>query len=304
MSDNPRLDAVNTNVSLLPDEELYELYLKALGYPMTPLQGRAKEVYDESKTKRLLTLADAVIYFLPCVAAMNSNSEWVYVVLVISLIGTMMSLLNFTFGMCSVIGKLHYERLDSQPIEAPSMDSINLQSPQVLSFVADYLTSPLLDNARVITKQLQGERDAIERFIGQTRDISSRLARDRDQLTEQGLQESYAQRAQEAERTLQNLEQKRDQLNERIEKIQTEVAPIEEQVQSLRTLSQATLTLKKIQGLSGDDTGVLTDEAALDNFAGLSARVEMARQNLAGLGGNIQAYEQALDEVKQLIVHR
>jgi len=58
-----RPDAVNTNLGLMSDDELYQVYLKALGYPKSRLNGNASELYQSSRLKRQMTALDGLTYF-------------------------------------------------------------------------------------------------------------------------------------------------------------------------------------------------------------------------------------------------
>jgi hypothetical protein len=301
MTDGPRLDAVNTNLGLLSDDELYRVYLKALGYPRSPFEGRVKEGYERSRAKRLLTFADAIVYFMIGLGLLNSFSGISAFFAVVVAFLAFMSLLNLSYGVLALGGYLSYRELYGKVDNPPDMASIRLHSPEVLSMVADYLTRPLLDNSRVMAKQLHGEREGVERLIEQASEIAATLRQEKENISDAMLADSYARRIKEADQTIANLQAKRDHLWERLHKIEQETAPIEQQVRELQSLCAASEKLKKIQRVAGTPEGRdIDEEAALDNFAGLSARIEMARQNLAGIGSSVQAYEQALDEVNRL----
>jgi len=94
--------------------------------------------------------------------------------------------------------------------------------------------------------------------------------------------------------------EKHDAITARITKIIAETDPIERPLQELKVLSQSGQRLRTIQSLTNESPILTDDVSALDSFAGLQARVEMARENLRGLGSHIEAYEEAREEVAKL----
>jgi hypothetical protein len=301
MTDGPRPDAVNTNLGLLSDEELYRIYLRALGYPRSPFEGRVKEGYEKSKAKRLLTFADAIVYSMICFGLVGGMNGFTAFICVLVALLAMMSAINLSYGVFALGGYLYFRNLWGNMDQPPNMVDVRLHSPEILAIIADYLTSPLLANARIISKQLHGERMGVERLIVQASDIAVNLRKEKASVTDPMLSDSYERRIQEADQTVAHLAEKRDLLWERLNRIEMETAPIEQQVRELQSLSAASDQLKKIQRVAGAPAERdIDEEAALDNFASLSARIEMAKQNLSGIGGSVRAYEQAVDEVNRL----
>ena len=298
MSESPRQDLVNTNVGLLSDDDLYQIYIKALGYPKRRFGGRADKMYLESSTKRQLTALDAMLYFLLLLlGASQANSA----VALLLLIGCIVSLINYISGPFALCGLLYYTAQGDQLIEPPSRLNVNLHSPDVLYFVAEYLTRPILDNARTLTKHFEAEQVIVEKFHLQTSDLAAKLEEELQQLTDKSLISGYERRIQDATRTRDALAQKRDAIAARIQMIHDETMPIERPLTELKILSQAGQRLRTIQGLTGESrAGQDEDSAAMDNFAGLRARLEMAKQNIAGLGASFGAYEDAVLEVQRL----
>jgi hypothetical protein len=296
MDSGTRPDAVTTNLGLMSDEDLYQVYLKALGYPKSRLNGNVSELYQSSRLKRQMTSLDALTYFsvLAFTAGQNPGVLLIFFFLLVA------SIVNVTAGPFGLGGYIYYMQLASETVEPPARDSINLHSPEVLYYVANYLTSPILANARVLTKNFQAEASIVDKFLVQTQELRDGLQQELGSLTDESLRQAYVRRIDDADKTVSSLQEKHDAITARITRILAETDPIERPLQELKVLSQSGQRLRTIQSLTNDSPILSNDVSALDSFAGLQARVEMARENLRGLGSHIEAYEEARQEVAKL----
>lgn len=293
MEEGRAYDASHVKVSLMTDEELYEVYLKAEGFPKKKYGHAILQRFEKSRSRRFLTIVDACIYFF---LFMLSGLDYG---LCLAAVPFMLSIFNISAGPCSLLGLAYYHRLAAEFQEPPSRESVQLHSPENLLIIAQYLTKPLSDTANTILMRLDGERVAITRLLLQAEKVRDDLRSKLANLSEPALETAFRDRLEEAAHLAGRLKQQMAALDQQVQRVHEEIRPVQKHVEELESLANAGKQLRHLHRVlhepeDGDRSG------ALVQFAGLRARLELAQDNLQDVATSLEARKLAEEEIGNL----
>lgn len=281
-------------VDLLTDAEIYRLHLRALGIPKRKYCGLKLKTYQNSSSRRILTVTDAFLYIFFAMCGFHPLvSAW-------CLFAVILCVCNVNAGPLSFSARLANMYLDTVPMQPPSAESIHVGSPESMSLIADYLMTPLIQNTNSFIARCQSERVPLERLIDDSVEIESRIIRERESQESTSLLPLYNQQVRDAHDAIQALQKKRDEILGREERAHREISKIQTALGDLRVLAHASYQLRVIKDRVLERTQPSDEDLAKRRLENLCIQIESAQDNVASLTNIAVARARASDEVQKL----